>query len=120
MKAVNIRWAPDEEEMFDTLFAMDDNEASNALGIPQDVYASLSVAERIYTARNIWGKDPAAVAMFCGLPVEVDLPKHFTVDDVNDGTVTDWLSDTYGMLVENYQVSPDDESCTFVMRLHKK
>ena len=58
------------------------------------------MSEKIYATNIMWETDGEDVS----LPTEVEIPQELIGDD---DAITDYLSDTYGFLVESY-VLPSD------------
>lgn len=115
MKAYNIDWDVDMEEVYEALDEMDDDEALDLLGISEEPYKNLSLSERHEYV------DYLTVGAICdiheklfGLPVEVHIPEdvehryHEEGDDPE--VISDWLSNEYGYCHEGFRLDPEHKT----------
>ena len=108
MKAYNINWSIDYDEVYEKLDDMTVDKAAAALEIPKGRYANMSTEERHDYAYDFFRHDPGALDEFLELPSEVEIPKD--IEDLSDDNViTDWLSDTFGYCIEGYDLDTDVE-----------
>ena len=100
MRAVNIEWDVDPEDIYETLDNMTVFQAAEKLELPLSIYANMTTEERHSYAYEVC-ESRAKVNEIIGLPDEVDVPvpEEYTEDDI-----TDWLSDTYGWCVRRYNI----------------
>ncbi len=100
MKAINIEWDIDMDEVYGKLDDMAPEKASEVLGIPLNAYCIMTASERHDYARDAFHHNPGMLYDFMGLPEEVELPG--TLKEAED--ITDWLSDAYGFCIDTYGI----------------
>ena len=89
MKASDIIWDIDPEDIYAKLDEMNVYNAAEALGIPTITYSNMTTEERHAYADELSRFEKEE---FMGLPDEVDLPDGMTDED----DISDWLSDEFG------------------------
>jgi len=104
MKATNIRWDIDFDEVYEKLDEMTYEAAAEAIGVPAETYANMTTEERHDYAYDLFHHSPATLDEFMGLPNEVIIPDELNKPDdeyyVDD--ISDWLSDEYGFCHEGF------------------
>ena len=103
MRATNIQWDIDFDDVWEVLADMDYRKAADVLEIPYETYANMTTEERDDYAYDYFRHRPGALCDFLGLPDEVDIPSEFDPsDDYYEEDITDWLSDEYGYCINVY------------------
>ena len=104
MKAFNIKWMIDLDEVYEKLDDMTAKKASEELGISYDTYANMTTEERHDYAYDLFHHNRVSLDEFMGLPDEVEIPEPL---QRNDEDISDWLSDEYGFCHEGFQLDTD-------------
>ena len=105
--AYNIDWDIDMTEAFERLDELTPHKAGGILGISAATYGAMTTEERHDYAYSLFHHCPGALCDLFELPDTVKIPGDFCIEDEDDDewdAVTDWLSDTYGFCINNYQV----------------
>ena len=105
MKATDIQWDIDMDEVYEKLDDMSCENASEALGVSYRQYADMTTGERHDLAYDIFRHSPGALFDFLGLPEEVEIPEE--VGD-NEEDISNWLSDTFGYCHEGFGLPTDE------------
>lgn len=100
MKATNIQWDIDMDEVYEVLDEMTAKNAAEALDLPYDRYANMTTGERHDYAYDYFRHRPGALDEFMGLPEDVEIPPELT----DDCDIADWLSDVYGFCHEGFSL----------------
>ena len=99
MKAGNIQWVVDMDEMLEVMDTMTVESAAEVVEIPVSRYANMTTEERHDYAIDYFRHCPGALDDLMGLPDKVDIP-----DEVDEEDVADWLSDEYGFCHEGFVI----------------
>ena len=99
MKAVNIDWDVDYDEVYEKLDEMTVSNAAKVLELPEQTYANMSTSERHDYAYDKFRHSPGSLYDFMELPEEVVLPKEIVEEDA-----ADYLSDTYGYCINSLSI----------------
>ena len=97
MRAINIIWNVDMDLAFEKLDEMKKEEISKTLGVDCTDFTTSEIHDYAY---DVWHHCPAELDEFMGLPNETELPE----ECVNDEDICNYLSDTYGAYIENFDV----------------
>jgi transcription elongation factor Elf1 len=100
LKAVEIQWDFDMDEVYERLDYMKPIEAARFLGVPFDRYERMTTEERHDYAYDVFRHCPGLLDEFMGLPDAITVPDGMT--DPED--ISDWLSDEYGFCHEGFQL----------------
>lgn len=100
LKAVEIQWDFDMDEVYERLDYMKPIEAARFLGVPFDRYERMTTEERHDYAYDVFRHCPGLLDEFMGLPDAITVPEGMT--DPED--ISDWLSDEYGFCHEGFQL----------------
>ena len=103
MKAIEIQWDFDMDEVFAKLDETKPAEAAEFLGVPADRYDRMTTEERHDYAYDVFRHCPALLDDFMGLPYEIEIPEELT--DIED--ISDWLSDEYGFCHSGFQIKDE-------------
>lgn len=113
IKATNIDWDVDMDEVYEKLDELSAAEAAEALEIQVDTYANMTTTERHDYAYTVFRHRPGLMYDFLSLPEEVEITEEMEEDDV-----VDYLSDKYGYCInflsiacESTKVAIPDNSC---------
>ena len=111
MKATNIQWDIDMDEVYEVLDEMTAKNAAEALDLPYDRYANMTTGERHDYAYDYFRHRPGALDEFMGLPKEVD-PDWRSVDllcvcDYSQAVFLSFLCGEAGVSGNQGNVSPD-------------
>ena len=106
MKATNIQWDIDMDEVYELLDNMTYTDAADSLGIPHDKYANMTTSERHDFAYDLFHHSPGTLDEFMGLPNEIEIPEELNKpdDDYYNEDISDWLSDTYGFCHNGFEI----------------
>lgn len=103
MKAFNICWDIDMDEVYEKLDTMSAKDAAKVLELSEREYAKMSVEDRHDWAEEHFRHCPGDLDAFLGLPDEVEIPSEVINDprcresrDVLIDYISNWLSDEYG------------------------
>ena len=108
MKAINIKWDIDEEDVLDTLENLTATNAADALNISEKVYSNMNTQERKDYALSVFDKCPEEITEnLLGLPDETEIPDNIADDE---DAISDWLSDTYGFCHDGFKLSEQETS----------
>ena len=99
MKAFEIQWDFDMDEVYERLDEAVPAEAAELLGVPADKYERMTDEERHDHAYDVFRHCPGLLDEFMGLPYEIEIPEELT--DTED--ISDWLSDEYGFCHSGFQ-----------------
>lgn len=105
MRASDIRWVIDFDEVYDLFDNMDEKQAAGNLGISAGEYKALSKEDRDRLINGRYRKCQGDLEKLVGLPDEVELPPEID----NDEDATEWLSSEYGYFIEGYALDTDKE-----------
>lgn len=105
MRASDIRWAIDFDEIYDLFDNMDEKQAAGKLGISTGEYKVLSKENRDRLIYGRYRECRSDLEKLVGLPDEVELPPEID----NDEDATEWLSSEYGYLIEGYALDKNKE-----------
>ena len=100
LKAYDIEWDFDEDQIFERIDETESEEMAEIIGISVEKYESLTQEERYDWAYDKFRHCPALLDEFMGLPDEVDIP----LELVDDEDISNWLSDEYGFCHEGFQL----------------
>ena len=100
LKATEIQWDFDMDEVYEVLDEMKPADAAESLGIPADRYARMTTEERHDYAYDVFHHCPGLLDEFMGLPDTIDIPEILT--DPED--ISDWLSDEFGFCHRGFQL----------------
>lgn len=103
MKALNINWEIDFDEIYEKLDEMTAEKAAKALEISEEKYANMSTEERHDYAYDYFRHRIRAMEEFVGLPEEVEIPEGITDEE----DITNYLSDEFGYLIRGYKLDTD-------------
>ncbi len=108
MKAINLGWHIDIEEVYSAIFSVTPSEAGEYLGISGPEFDSLSKCFDIYDIiKESFNANPECYYELFDLPTEVTLPDRFntrlkTVTGKIENDVSCYLSKTYGHYCERF------------------
>lgn len=104
MKATNIKWDIDMDQIYEKLDSMTAESAAEALSLPKETYANMTTDERHDCAYDTFHGHDDMSAEFMELPTEVDIP-----DDISDDedAVSDYLSDEYEFCHKGFSLETD-------------
>ena len=102
MKAINIKWDIDADDLSVALDNMTAKDAAEALGVP-----NMTTEERLDYAYNFWRSSKSSAAEIIGLPDEIDIPSEISEDENSDWSdkISDWISDEYGYCHDGFELS---------------
>lgn len=103
MKAFNIDWVIDFEEVYELFDRMDDKQAAEELGLSEKDYIKLFKEDRDSLIYEKYRKRQGELEQLVGLPNEVELPAEITTDE----EATEWLSTEYGYFINGYELDTD-------------
>jgi hypothetical protein len=103
MKAFNIEWVIDFEEVYELFDRMDDKQAAEELGLSEKDYIKLFKEDRNSLIYEKYRKRQGELEQLVGLPNEVELPAEITTDE----EATEWLSTEYGYFINGYELDTD-------------
>lgn len=103
MKAKNIQWDFDTEEICERILNLSVDAASKILGVPPKRYANMTSEERMDYALDACHHCPATADELFGLPDEIEIPNGLTATE----DISDWLSDTYGFCHNGFELYED-------------
>lgn len=92
MKACNIIWDIDMEQILEKLDDMTVDNAAKALGIPYQTLINMRQYEIHDYAYDMFEHNQTAAAEFMELPENVEIPDSVGTDEDD---ISDWLSDEY-------------------------
>lgn len=120
MKAFNINWAVDMDEIMEYVGSMTCEEAASALEIPKERYENMNDEERNDYIYDMFHHHKLDKAEFMGLPDEVEIPKEVEVEflekDNDFDIITDYLSDTYGYCIDGDGYKTDKDNIVDIER----
>lgn len=111
LRAVNIKWDIDIEDVIEKLDNMTAENAAEALDIPYQEYVNMSTSEIHDYAYDVFERSQSIIADIMGLPEEVDIP-----EDVDEEDIEDYISDEVGYTFSEYELC---EVC-FVLPVSKQ
>lgn len=105
MKAYNIDWLVDLDEVYEILDDMSFEKAALAIGVPPIIWANMTTEERHDKAYSLFHHCPATLDEFLNLPNEVEIPDEL----IDENDITDYLCDTFGYCIgkNGYSLSID-------------
>ena len=103
MRAFNIQWVIDFDEVYDLFDSMDDKQAAEKLGLSEKDYIKLFKEDRDSLIYEKYRKRQGELEQLVGLPNEVELPAEITTDE----DATEWLSSEYGYFINGYELDTD-------------
>lgn len=113
MKAINILWDVDIEDVLELFDNMSCSEVAEALEINENVVANMTTSEINDYAYELF-KTPESRAEILNLPTSVEILDEIATDpdyeDDKEGLydyISDWLSDTYNFCHSGFQVEED-------------
>ena len=101
MKAKNIKWDVDIEDVYNTLDDMTAETAAAALEISADKYANMTTEERHDYAYDKLHRSPSEMAELLGLPNELEIPKELKDED----DISEWLSEKTGFCHNGFEIT---------------
>ena len=104
VKAFDIIWDFDMDEVYERLDDMTAKQASESLGIPYDQYANMTTEERHDWAYDLFHHNRVCLDEFMNLPEEIEIPYDLVGDD---DLITEWISDEYGFCIRGYKLTTD-------------
>ncbi len=106
MKAVNIQWDVDSDEIIERLNDTELSELASLLQVSEPQLAVMEREERSDLAMDRFRHAPALLDRFLDLPDEVAIPQEFEnayeSEDERDEAITEYLSDEYGYCINSY------------------
>lgn len=110
MKAVNIQWDVDSDEILERLNDTELSELASLLQISEPQLAVMDREERFDLAMDRFRHSPALLDRFLGLPDEVEIPQEivnysYENDDERDEAISDYLSEEYGYCLDGYELA---------------
>jgi len=103
LKAINVQWDFDMDEVYEKLDNMIPEKAAEELGIPKDTYGRMATEERHDYAYDLFHHCPASLDEFMGLPDAIAVPAGMT--DPED--ISEWLSDEYGFCHRGFELKEE-------------
>ena len=103
LKATEIQWDVDMDQVYERLDDMKPDEAAESLGVPFAHYDRMTTEERHDYAYDVFRHCPGMLDDFMGLPNEVDIP----LELLDPEDISDWLSDEYGFCHKGFQIKDD-------------
>lgn len=100
LKAVEIQWDIDRDEVYERIYSTAPKDVAVLIGMAPEAFEELSAEDRRDVAYDKFRHCPALLDDFMGLPDEVDIPPELT--DSED--ISEWLSDKYGFCHEGFQL----------------
>ena len=104
MKASNIEWDIDMDEVYEKFDEVTYEKAAKELGIPAERYANMHTNERHDLIYDTYHHSPGQLYDFLGLPDEVEIPAEIGTDEED---IANWLSDEYGYCHEGFSLDTD-------------
>lgn len=98
----DIDWNIEPDNAIWYLMRMPNKEAADILDIPVDDWKVMDEFEKEDFALEVFNDDPDRMMDVVDLPVEVELPIDI---DPDEDAIIDWLSDTYGFLINGLKFS---------------
>ena len=105
MKATNIWWSIDFDEVYEKLDEMDNKKAAETLGLLESVYANLNEEERHDYAYDYFRHRRTELEKFLDLPDEVEIPEDITADE----DIAEYISGEYGYCIETFSLPTDED-----------
>lgn len=102
MKASNIIWDINENDIFEAIDELPSSDAAILLQISHNSYKKLNREERCYYFRDAIHHNRIDAAELVGLPDEVDIPPEI---GTNDEDIANWISDEFGYCIEGFAIS---------------
>ena len=121
--AENIKWQIDTDDIdtegtVDYILNMTTDKASDLLGISRRIYANMHDNEKIGYIYDALTHNEALKAEILNLPDKVEIPtdvlKEFIENDYDLDIITDYLSDKYEWLVNEYSLKLNDKIYDFM------
>lgn len=121
MKATNIKWDVDTDDLLAEIDSMSVEDIANILNIPAEQYNSMSTKNQQEYFLNYMHQNSDVYACFLedffGLPQEVEIPENLAKQYGEDNSaedISDWMSDTYecchgGFEIDEELEKDDDE-----------
>ena len=100
MRAFNIQWVIDFDEVYDLFDSMDDKQAAEELGLSEKDYIKLFKEDRDSLIYEHYRKRQGELERLVGLPDDVEIPEEITDEE----DITNWLSDEFGYCFEGYEL----------------
>ena len=104
MKAFNIDWDIDIDEIYEVVDDKSVQFMSELLGVSEDRYANMTTEERHELVYDDYMHNRLDIEALFGLPYEVEIPDYVGNDE---DMITDFLSYEYGFCFRNYDLSTD-------------
>jgi hypothetical protein len=111
--AYNIDWFIYFGDAYEKLDTLSSKEIGDALNIPENKLKHMNRSQIHKCAYDLWRYYPAKLQEAMGLPDKVEIPDEI-IDDVNEydeevieEIITEYLSGTYGFLVNGYSLASD-------------
>ena len=101
MRAINIEWDVDFDDVYDLLFDSD-RMSAEFFDVPLSYWQNMTREEIADYAYDYFRKSPSAKAEFLGLPTEVDIPSELS--DASDDEITDYICDEVGFCCLGYDI----------------
>ena len=116
--AENIKWQIDTEGTVDYILHMTTDKASDLLGVPRRIYANMHDNEKIGYIYDALTHNEALKAEILNLPDKVEIPtdvlKEFIENDYDLDIITDYLSDEYEWVINEYSLKLNDKIYDFM------
>lgn len=100
MKAFEVQWEFDMDQVYEVLDDTDPAEAAEFFGIPEDRYKQMTSEERHDHAYDVFRHCPALLDEFMGLPYEIEIPEELT----DDRDIAEWLMYEFGFCHRGFQL----------------
>lgn len=104
VKAYDIKWNIDMEEVYEKLDDMTCERAASELGIPENIYKNMTTEEKHDYAYDQFRHNRLDLYDFMCAPSFVIVPEEM---EYNEEAISDWLSDTYGWCHTGFKLSSD-------------
>ncbi len=110
MKAVNIQWNVDKEEILEKLEDTQLSVLAGVLEVCESELNAMSEDDRADLAMDRFRHAPALLDRFLGLPDEVEIPQEianesYENNNERDEAISNYLSEEYGYCLDGYEVA---------------
>lgn len=116
MKATNIKWDVDTEDILAEVDNMSIDKIANIMGIPTDYFNAMTEEEQHNYVLDYVHHTPTSYASFLedffNLPQEVEIPESLAKQYGEDNfaeDISDWLSDTYEYCHGGFEIDEELE-----------
>lgn len=110
MKATNIEWDIDMEEVFETLDNMTMGDIAKFFSLQIEAYAKMTTEEKHDLIADIFHHNPGMLYDFCELPEEEEIDVGISEEDV-----ADYLANSYGYCIKSLNIVDETELGTFTV-----